>query len=87
MKKTAIQQIIDILDGAIKEVYIPAQPILSEKLQAPFISLKAKATELLEVEKQQIKDAYCAPYNYEIKPPDDLSDSAETYYQSTYKSE
>lgn len=46
-----------------------------------------KATELLEVEKQQIKDAYCAPYNYEIKPPDDLSDSAETYYQSTYKSE
>jgi len=82
MKKTAMQQLIDIIKSSKQEADVQGVGIC-EVLD--YHGIEDKATELLEKEREQIEDSHnAANINWSAGSPTPITDGY-TYYKDTYK--
>lgn len=79
MKKTAIQELIEILDKRIEDCNALGGLALE---RWAFIQAKRKATELLEKEREQIEESF--DYGVNVGLRGGLSKDAEQYFNETY---
>ena len=81
MKKTALQQLIDEIDS--KHSWF----LNHGTIDCPIITLRQKATELLEIEREQIEGAYVMGKQDQRcdMMPEYYNRSKQQYYKDTYQ--